>query len=316
MISILLGALSINIFAGEKGVIKIYDATLVPQVVNMFYTGKLVLVNGEPQSLFVSENATILNRNLTKVRNFFYNEFERKSWDNKSSDIKASINLNLFTIYDLLGSRQNAAWTGKRFVFGAGSTNGLDNFEKALDVVAHEYTHAVIETSSNLEYQGQSGALNEHLADVFGVIINNRHNHNIKNPYTIGSNILFGEYAKLHALRDLMDPSKSLDPQPDHMNDLKSGPFSKFDENCVPQVANDQCGVHILSGIPNKAAALIMSSIGIDEASKLYYNVMTKRLKPKSQFKDLRNALMLECQNLSSDVCDIVDEALNSVGIE
>jgi bacillolysin len=316
MLSLICGVLSLSSFAHEKGQIKIYDAQFVPQILNMFKPGKLVLVDGQSQTLLVSNNAKILHKNLSKVRNYFYEEFGRKSWNNKGSPILASVNMNRYSLIDLLGTRQNAAWSGERFLFGAGRKDGLDDFEKALDVVAHEYTHAVIQTSSNLEYKGESGALNEHLADVFGMVINNKNNPYLTNPYSIGSSILHGEYAKKYsALRDMMDPKKGLDPQPEHMDDLKTKPFNIYAKGCVASNANDLCGVHVLSGIPNKAAALIMSSIGVDETSKLYYKVMTKGLSEKSEFKDLRIALMKECQNLSSDVCDIVDDALNSVGI-
>ena len=310
-----LACLSGSLFASENGTIKIYDAKYVPQIVNLFKPGILVMVDGERKSLFVPKTAGILNKNLEKVRDFYAEEFDRKSWDNKSSDILASVNINKFTLLDLLGSKQNAAWAKTRFIFGAGSPKGLDNFEKALDVVGHEYTHAVIQTTSNLNYEGQSGALNEHLADVFGVIINDIHHHPA-NPYLIGSTVLYGEYAqKAHALRDLMDPSKGLSPQPGHMNDLKTDRYKQYGPGCVASMTNDNCGVHTLSGIPNKMFALVMSVIGPKESAKLFYNVMTKRLKENSQFADYRVALMQECEAMSSDTCSIVDDALKAVGI-
>ena len=311
-----LACLSTSAFANENGTIKIYDAEFVPQIINMFKPGRLVLENGEKKTLIIPRTARILNTNLEKVRDFYAEEFLRKSWDDKGSPILASVNLNRFTFWDLLGSKQNAAWTKTRFIFGAGSKKGLDNFEKALDVVGHEYTHAVIQTTSNLKYEGQSGALNEHLADVFGIIINYRHNRNLSNPYLIGATVLYGEYAKkASSLRDMMDPSKGLSPQPGHMKELKVGRFAKYGEGCKSTGSNDNCGVHTLSGIPNKMSALVMSVVGIEESSELFYNVMTKRLTENSQFSDYRAALMEECKSQSSDICAIVDDALSSVGI-
>jgi len=311
-----LACLSTSAFANENGTIKIYDAEFVPQIINMFKPGRLVLENGKKKALIIPRTARILNTNLEKVRDFYAEEFSRKSWDDKGSPILASVNLNRFTFWDLLGSKQNAAWTKTRFIFGAGSKKGLDHFEKALDVVGHEYTHAVIQTTSNLKYEGQSGALNEHLADVFGIIINYRHNRNLTNPYLIGATVLHGEYAKkASSLRDMMDPSKGLSPQPGHMEELKAGRFAKFAPGCVSTASNDNCGVHILSGIPNKMSALVMSAIGIEESAELFYNVMTKRLTANSQFADYRTALMEECKSQSSDTCAIVDDALSSVGI-
>jgi Zn-dependent metalloprotease len=311
-----LACLSTSAFAHENGTIKIYDAKFVPQIISMFKPGNLVLEDGQKKTLIMPKTARILNSNLEKVRDFFAEEFERKSWDNKGTDIIASLNINRFTILDVLGSKQNAAWAKTRFIFGAGDDKGLDNFEKALDVVGHEYTHAVVQSTSNLKYEGQSGALNEHLADVFGVIVNYKHNKNLPNPYLIGATVLNGAYAeKAHALRDMMDPSKGLSQQPSHMNDLKSEKFKKFAPGCVSAGDNDNCGVHILSGIPNKMSALVMSAIGIEESAELFYNVMTKRLTENSQFSDYRTALMEECKTQSSDTCGIVDDALKSVGL-
>ena len=311
-----LACLSTAAFAHENGTIKIYDAKFVPQIISIFKPGNLVLEDGQKKTLILPKTARILNSNLEKVRDFYSEEFSRRSWDDKGSDILASLNINRFTIFDILGSKQNAAWAKKRFIFGAGSDKGLDNFEKALDVVGHEYTHAVIQTTSNLKYEGQSGALNEHLADVFGIIVNNRHNKNLSNPYLIGATVLAGEYAKkAHALRDMMDPGKGLSKQPGHMNDLKTERYAKFGEGCKSTRENDNCGVHVLSGIPNKMSALVMSAIGIQESAELFYNVMTKRLTENSQFADYRSALMEECKTQSSDTCTIVDEALKAVGI-
>lgn len=311
-----LAALSTTAFAHDHGTIKVYDAKFLPQIISMLKPGNLVLEDGQKKTLFLPKTAKILNENLEKTRDFFADELGRKSWDGKGADILASLNVNRYTLVDILGSKQNAAWMKTRFIFGAGDAKGLDNFEKALDVVAHEYTHAVIQTSSNLAYEGQSGALNEHLADVFGSIINQVNNPNLSNPYQIGATVLYGKYAeKAQTLRDMMDPAKGLSPQPAHMKELKAGPFKKFDESCVATSENDRCGVHILSGIPNKMSALVMSAIGPQESAKLFYNVMTKRLSANSKFSDYRVALMQECKSLSSDTCGIVDNALKAVGI-
>ena len=53
-----------------------------------------------------------------------------------------------------------------------GQVNGT-SLAKHLDVIAHELTHGVTETSSKLIYRRLSGALNESYSDIFGVIIAN-----------------------------------------------------------------------------------------------------------------------------------------------
>lgn len=311
-----LAALSTTAFAHDHGTIKVYDAKFLPQIVSMLKPGNLVLEDGQKKTLFLPKTAKILNENLEKTRDFFAEELGRKSWDDKGADILASLNVNRYTLVDILGSKQNAAWMKTRFIFGAGDSKGLDNFEKALDVVAHEYTHAVIQTSANLVYEGESGALNEHLADVFGSIINQVNNPNLSNPYQIGATVLYGKYAeKAKTLRDMMDPSKGLTPQPGHTIQLLTAPYKQFAVGCVPSGDNDKCGVHILSGIPNKMSALVMSKIGPQESAKLFYGVMTKRLSANSKFADYSVALMQECKLMASDTCSIVNDALKAVGL-
>lgn len=310
-----LACLSTGAMAHENGTIKIYDAKLRPQLLSSLKSGKLVLENGKKKSLFTPKSAPVLNKNLEIVRDYFAEKFERVSWDNKGGDIIATVNIGRMTVLDIVGIRNNAAWTGEAFIFGAGSKD-LDHFEKAIDVVAHEYTHAVVQTSSKLGPHGQTGALNEHLADVFGSLINVSANPDISNPYLIGATILGGKYAqKAHALRDMMDPSKGLSPQPAHMKELESGSFSKYGNSCIASEENDRCGVHVLNGIPNKMSALIMSAITAEESGKLFYNVMTKRLTTTSKFADYKVALLEECKSLSDDVCAIVDDAAKSVGL-
>ena len=51
--------------------------------------------------------------------------------------------------------------TGQNWGYLAGS----------LDVAAHELTHGVTESTSNLIYQGESGALNESFSDIMGTAV-------------------------------------------------------------------------------------------------------------------------------------------------
>ena len=68
----------------------------------------------------------------------------------------------------------------------------------ALDVVAHELTHAVTERTAGLEYQYQSGALNESISDTFGVFLD-------KGDYLVGEDVYTPNKAG-DALRSLSNP--------------------------------------------------------------------------------------------------------------
>jgi Zn-dependent metalloprotease len=60
----------------------------------------------------------------------------------------------------------NAYWDGENAYFGNGDC--LHNPLTTLSVVAHEFMHGVTMANSNLEYQSESGALNEAYSDIFG----------------------------------------------------------------------------------------------------------------------------------------------------
>ena len=68
----------------------------------------------------------------------------------------------------------NAFWDGRRMTFGDGDGELFRRFTRSLDVIGHELGHGVIEDEAALEYWGQSGALNEHIADVAGIMVKQR----------------------------------------------------------------------------------------------------------------------------------------------
>jgi Zn-dependent metalloprotease len=197
------------------------------------------------------------------------------------------------------------------FTFGAGGKE-LGNFAASLDVVGHEFTHAVIQNTSNLAYEGQSGALNESLADVFGEMIQIKY-ENPSRPFLVGETVLRGTLAQqADALRNMLDPSKSIGGQPSNVSEIPAdmGP------SCVPSGNNDNCGVHRLSGVPNKAVALAVQKIGWDKAGAVVYRVMTQRLLQKATFADYRTQVMDECAaRLTADECKAFEDGFRTVGL-
>ena len=81
---------------------------------------------------------------------------------------------------------------------------------------------------------------------------------------------------------------------------------------------NDNCGVHVNSGIPNRAAVLIAERIGREALGKIYYRTLTQLLRPGSGFSDARTQTLVACELLygrGSANCAAVDEAFAQVGI-
>jgi Zn-dependent metalloprotease len=179
----------------------------------------------------------------------------------------------------------NAFWDGAQMAYGDGDGEVFQGFTRSLDVVGHELTHGVQSFSSNLLYRGQSGALNEHFADVFGVLVRQwrRQESATKTSWLIGKEVLVPA-ATRRGIRDMEhpgtayrdDPALGTDLQPAHMKDLYTGPA-------------DSGGVHINSGIPNRAFVLVARALGgpaWETAGTIWYEAMMQ-LSRTSQFADL-----------------------------
>ena len=151
----------------------------------------------------------------------------------------------------------NAFWDGAQMVFGDGDGEIFTRFTASLDVIGHELAHGVTEHTAALVYRGQSGALNEHVSDVFGVLVKQRHLGQSADEadWLIGAELL-SPSVHGQALRSMAapgtaydDPRMGKDPQPAHMDDYV-------------RTSDDNGGVHINSGIPNKAFHLVATTLG------------------------------------------------------
>ncbi|KAM0241688.1 hypothetical protein ACHAPO_001379 [Fusarium lateritium] len=153
---------------------------------------------------------------------------------------------------------ENAFWDPEKLqmVFGDGG-EFLNNFVGCIDVIGHELSHAVTSNTSPLDYYGQAGALNEHISDVFGIMVKQQ----VQDEKSPVADWLVGEDCILPgvkgtALRSMKDPGTAYDdpifgkdPQVAHMKQFKT----TFEDNG---------GVHIFSGIPNRAFYLASNAFG------------------------------------------------------
>ncbi|MCW2850941.1 MAG: peptidase thermolysin [Nocardioides sp.] len=167
----------------------------------------------------------------------------------------------------------NAFWDGTQLVFGDGDGEVFDRFTKPVDVLAHELTHAVTEHTAGLEYQGQSGALSESVSDVFAACLKQRllAQTPLEADWLIGEG-LFLPGVQARGLRDMAnpgtaydDPALGRDPQPAHLDDYV-------------ETTDDNGGVHLNSGIPNRAfhlAALGIGGTSWDGAGRVWYAALT-----------------------------------------
>ncbi len=177
----------------------------------------------------------------------------------------------------------NAFWNGNQMVYGAG-------FAVADDVVGHELTHGVTEFTSDLLYFSESGAINESLSDVFGELIDLWNGADLA-----GERWLVGEDLSIGEIRDMETPASFGDP-----DRMRSPNFHG--------ALTDSRGVHINSGVNNKAAFLITDGgtfngqtvvgLGIVKTALIYYEAQTTLLTPGSDYQDLGVILPQACANL------------------
>lgn len=214
----------------------------------------------------------------------YYRELGRNSIDGSGMDIIANVHVG--------EDYMNAFWDGDEMVFGDGDGELFVSFTESLDVVAHELAHGVTQHTAGLVYQSQSGALNEHMSDVFGSAIQQFHRRKDANTadWLIGDEImgpsLFGE-----ALRSMKAPGTAYDndmigrdPQPAHMRDYYSGEA-------------DHGGVHINSGIPNRAFYLSAKEMGTHEAARIWYDALLN-LWPTARFSDAVDIIVESARRL------------------
>ncbi|OQA99222.1 MAG: Bacillolysin precursor [Bacteroidetes bacterium ADurb.Bin217] len=256
-------------------------------------------------STITSSNNTWSNKtaisahyNTTATYKYFYNTFGRNSINGQGGNILSFINI----ANEDGSSMGNAFWNGKAAFYGNGDSY-FYALAGALDVIAHELGHGVVSNTANLEYQGQSGAINETFADIFGAMVD-------RDDWLIGEDVTKTAFSPSGALRNMSDPhnlgNSSNDYwQPNHITEMYIG-------------EGDNGGVHINSGIGNYAYYLYATSITKEKAEQVFYRALTNYLTSKSQFIDFRIAVIQAAKDLYGDSSTEVVEAgnaFNAVGI-
>ncbi|WP_245444700.1 M4 family metallopeptidase [Microvirga sp. KLBC 81] len=249
---------------------------------------------------------------------FYQKVFGRNSIDGRGMDLISAVNYR--------NNYNNAFWNGEQMTYGDGDNKLFAKFVHFVDVVGHELTHGVIQFSpANLRYQAQSGALNESIADVFGSLIKQRMNGQTAEQadWLLGKGLLVPkEGAVRTALRSMKDPGTAYDdPTP---NGLGKDPQPKDMDGYVELPIdddNDWGGVHIYSGIPNRAFYLTAVELGgnaWDRAGKIWYGVLTGgRLGRDATFSEMR-ALTVDYarQHFDENVARVVSAAWDEVKVE
>lgn len=196
----------------------------------------------------------------------------------------------------------NAFWNGEQMVYGDGDEDQpvddrlFNRFTIAIDIIGHELTHGVTQFEAKLVYSFQPGALNESMSDVFGALVKQRHlNQEASEADWIIGGGLLTENVNGVGIRSMKEPGTAYDdpvlgkdPQPGHM------------DNYVNTVS-DNGGVHINSGIPNRAfyiTAMELGGYAWEKAGQIWYVTLRDKLAANSQFQDCANLTYTTAEEL------------------
>jgi Zn-dependent metalloprotease len=244
--------------------------------------GRLVRREGDPPAGDPAVDAAYDGTDRTY--RFYDDVFDRESVDGKGLPLISSVHFGV--------DFDNAFWNGSEMIYGDGSGHVfvVGALTSAIDVIGHELTHGVTQFTAGLEYHDQPGALNESVSDVFGSLVKQYAlgQTAADADWLIGEGILAPGLGR--ALRSLKAPGTAFDgdSQPAHMRD-----YRRLPDDDDPR--HDNGGVHINSGIPNHAFYLVATALGghaWEKAGRIWYDALTKRLRPGSDFEAAAKATL------------------------
>ena len=237
--------------------------------------------------------------------------FGRRSIDDRGLPLRATVHYG--RDYD------NAFWDGERMVFGDGDGEVFGRFTASLSVIGHELAHGVTQYTAGLDYQGQSGALNESFSDVIGALVeqHSRGQSAAEASWLIGEG-LFTDAVEGRALRSMLEPGTAYD------DDVLGKDPQPADMAGYVETTDDNGGVHLNSGIPNRAFALAAIEIGgraWEKAGRIWYDTITEAtgpLEPDSAFAAFAEATVASARRLfgeGSAEASAVEGAWATVGV-
>jgi Zn-dependent metalloprotease len=226
--------------------------------------------------------------NLGRAHDYFWETFGYDSFDGAGAPVVG--------VVTHCGSGGSSYWDDGSVMFAPGAGD-------ALDTAVHEFTHGVTENTAGLEYQCQSGALNESISDIMAWNLDPEDPTYGEDRDGDGPDDPDGG-----TIRDYGNPERFGDPR--HVDDYDASPNDG---------SGDWGGVHTNSGIPNHAYYQLVRRVGRDKAEQIVWRALTEHLEPDSGFEDFRTAMLESAAELyGADGAEErgVDEAFAVVGLD
>jgi Zn-dependent metalloprotease len=253
------------------------------------------------------------------VYDYYYDTFGRDGIDDAggpgyvTSLTGAGTVMTVVVDYDYLYA--NAFWSGDYMAIGGGDGKNYSSLS-TLDIVGHEMTHGVTENTANLTYYGESGAVDESLADIFGAMVERHALGESSDTWLIGEECVAGGTPGM-AIRYMSNPSADGYSR-DHYDDLYTGPL-------------DNGGVHDNAGIGYLAYYLAseggshpthpegsMYGMGADDAEAIWYRALTTYMTSSTDFAAARDATLSAATDLYGNTSvqyNLTAQAWTQVGV-
>lgn len=247
------------------------------------------------------QNALDAHWGVSKTYDFYLANFNRNSIDNAGYALVSYVNKGGF-LY-----RDNASWSGTAMNYGKRS-GGSGYGVTGIDVTGHELTHGVTQYTSNLNYSGESGGMNESMSDIMGKSVQFWAKPTDKDWRLSNDMNWF--------IRDMSNPNAYQQP------DTYGGLYWKANAD-----------VHVLSGVGNfmfyllvdggsgtndKGNAYNVTGLGLSKADQIIYRSESAYLTPTSKYSTWRAACIQSAKDLygagSNEVAQ-VKNAFYAVGI-
>lgn len=250
--------------------------------------GKTV-ASKDPEAWPDAGQAVDVHAHLQALWDYFAGHHQRFGWDGKGSGIVAVTHLGV--------QAPLALFDGERLLFGDGDGEVLLPVGAALDVVAHEYGHAIARSTADLAGTGESGALDEGLADLWGCLLEQTLEPARAN-WTLGERIFVANKAPgapVAVLRDLAAPQRS--GQAGSLGEYQAAPG----ESAAARSLLVRDSQHHNAGIAAHAGYLLAQSIGIDQTAAIVYRALTTYLHRYAGFAEAADAMAAAARDLYGD---------------
>jgi Zn-dependent metalloprotease len=270
---------------------------------------KLVIKAGVP-SASADVEALAAADNSNKVLHYYWDTHSRDSFDGLGAKVNAIVHIGHKWV--------NAFWDSQNEIMAYGDGDGkiFKPLTQSVDVAGHEMTHGVVSKTADLEYQSESGALNEGFADYFGESIEGH------DDWVMGANLFFDAAQGVNGIRNLKDPHQTTYRSRDKDGNIVARPapakydeIFKFDgEYCGGQ--NDNCGVHMNATLVGHVGFNMVNAIGREKSDKLFYTTLVHYLTNTSNFAAFGQGARKACGTLyDAATCSSVESVLVQAGL-